>query len=234
MKKSEQETTESIAPVSLQAFVQGATHEIANPLSSISMGAEVAKLMLERNRIAEARELVERILADCARCTLLLQGLRRFAEGLQSQPAEAVEAKEFAQAVVGTFRTEERGAAPRVHIETHEAAIMAMNRPALEHACVDLLRNATDAGAQNIEIAIRREGPFVIFVVSDDGEGLTSEAVAKAFDAFFSTHRAAGRSGLGLTLLRELARLQGGDLSIRANALRGSVAELRLPSATAR
>lgn len=233
MTKSEHETIESSATVSLQAFVQGATHEIANPLSSISMGAEVAKLMLERNRIAEARELVDRILADCSRCTLLLQGLRRYSEGLHSQPAEAVAAKEFAQAVVGAFRTEERGVTPRVHIEAHDTATVAMNRHALEHACVDLLRNATDAGAQNIEIAIRREEPFVIFLVCDDGEGMTADTLAKAFDAFFSTHRAAGRSGLGLTLLRELARLHGGDLSIRANASRGSTAELRLPGGTA-
>jgi signal transduction histidine kinase len=217
--------------VSLHAFVQGATHEIANPLSSISMGAEVVKLMLERGQVDGARELVDRIIADCVRCALLLQGLQRFGAGLHARPRELVAAREFAEAVVSMFRADHRGAAlgMRVHADSDE--FVHVDRATFEHACTDLLQNAFDAGADEVDITIRRSGEAVIFAVADNGSGLAKEPMAHALDPFFSTRRAAGKSGLGLTLLRELARQHGGDLGIAANSPAGALVELRLPCA---
>jgi signal transduction histidine kinase len=217
--------------VSLHAFVQGATHEIANPLSSISMGAEVAKLMLERGQIDGARELIDRIIADCVRCAQLLQGLQRFGAGLHARPRETVAAREFAEAIVAMFRADHRGAALSMRVHADGDQFVHVDRATFEHACTDLLQNAFDAGADEVDITIRRSGESVIFAVGDNGSGLAKEAMAHALDPFFSTRRAAGKSGLGLTLLRELARLHGGDLSVAANAPAGAIVELYLPCA---
>lgn|GEM_PF-2323180 len=217
--------------VSLHAFVQGATHEIANPLSSISMGAEVAKLMLDRGQIDGARELIDRVIADCVRCAQLLQGLQRFGAGLHARPRETVAALEFAEAVVALFRVDHRGAALRMRVHADGDPYVHVDRATFEHACTDLLQNAFDAGADEVDIAIRRVGDAVVFVVADNGSGIAAETMAHAMDPFFSTRRAAGKSGLGLTLVRELARLHDGELSLRGNSQKGAVAELRLPSA---
>ena len=82
MSQTKSESSGAGPALSLHAFVQGATHEIANPLSSISMGAEVATLMLNRGQIDGVRELVDRIVKDCARSARLLQGLQRFGAGM--------------------------------------------------------------------------------------------------------------------------------------------------------
>ena len=230
MKETTSSTIPIAAPaVSLHAFVQGATHEIANPLSSISMGAEVAKLMLDRGQVDGARELIDRIIADCVRCAQLLQGLQRFGAGLQPRPRETVAAHEFAETVIALFRADHRGAALRTRVHAHDDPFVHIDRATFEHACTDLLQNAFDAGADEVDIAIRRTDDDVAIVVSDNGSGIAAETVAHAMEPFFSTRRAAGKSGLGLTLLSELARLHQGELKISASSPTGAVVELRLP-----
>lgn len=223
-------TVESPPTLSLHAFAQGATHEIANPLSSISMGAEVATLMLERGQIDGVRELIARIVTDCGRCARLLQGLQRFGAGLQPHPRETVAARALFEAATGIFRTERREAKLPVRLDAIDIRVH-VDRPAFEQACADLLHNAFDAGAREIRIAIERDAEFVSFIVRDDGSGIAPEILAKVTEPFFSTRRGEGRCGLGLTLLSELAKSHHGELRVAANVPTGAAIELRLPRA---
>ena len=60
------------------------------------------------------------------------------------------------------------------------------------------------------------------------------EEQARALEPFFSTRRASGASGLGLTLVNELLRQHGGSLSIAPTRGRGSTIEISLPAAPTR
>jgi len=104
----------------------------------------------------------------------------------------------------------------------------------LRQILVNLLNNAvkfTDHG--RITLEARVEGEQVVFAVSDAGIGIPNEHQERIFEPFWQVEQAASRrvggTGLGLSVTRRLARLLGGDVSVRSAVGEGSTFEVRLP-----
>jgi PAS domain S-box-containing protein len=80
-------------------------------------------------------------------------------------------------------------------------------------------------------------GPWVYVRVEDTGQGVPTDRVEAIFEPFvqadMSLTRQHGGTGLGLTISRELARLMGGDLTVRSQVGVGSTFFLWLPAAPA-
>jgi signal transduction histidine kinase len=73
------------------------------------------------------------------------------------------------------------------------------------------------------------EGAGVRVEVADLGPGIPEEVRLRAFEPFFTVRPAGGPrggTGLGLTVVRDLAAAHGGHARLRANAPRGTVAEV--------
>lgn len=219
------------APLDLGAFVRGAAHDIANPLNAIAMNAELARLLLDRGQSERAREVLDNLLADCARCGRLIQGMQRFGSGLHAGPRESTPVRALIDAAIELFRAERTTGLPDIRIDgMHAQAQVLVDRPALERAIAGVVHNAAEAGADAIEILTRHDGDVVVISVRDNGAGIPSDSRRNVVEPFYSTHRADGNSGLGLTLARELLRLHGGELNIAANTPRGTCVELQLPA----
>ncbi len=99
----------------------------------------------------------------------------------------------------------------------------------------NLLSNAlkfTAAGGISVRVSAM-SGDQVAFAVADSGIGIPQEHQEVIFEAFRqadgSTHRRYGGTGLGLSISRDLARLLGGDVTVRSEVGKGSIFTLRLP-----
>jgi len=82
-------------------------------------------------------------------------------------------------------------------------------------------------------LAARGEGNMLVFSVSDRGPGIADDEVARIFEPFYRGRGATpdtGRAGLGLSIARTLAEMQGGVVSYARRAGGGSVFSLRLPA----
>ena len=105
----------------------------------------------------------------------------------------------------------------------------------------NLLSNAvkyTPAGG-TIRVAAEQTAEGVAIRVEDDGPGLTPDDQRRIFERFYRTDlsrsRAAasgGGTGVGLTIARGLARAMGGDVTVAAGAVLGSVFTVTLPQGT--
>jgi two-component system, NtrC family, sensor kinase len=109
----------------------------------------------------------------------------------------------------------------------------------VRQALFNLLSNAckfTDRGTVSLAVAREpRDGQdWMVFSVSDTGIGMTTEQLAKLFEAFTqadaATTRRYGGTGLGLALSRRLCRMMGGDVTAESEAGRGSTFTIRLPA----
>ena len=99
----------------------------------------------------------------------------------------------------------------------------------------NLLENALRYSPANecVELAARRDGDMLVFSVSDRGPGVDPADVDRIFEPFYRSSTStpdAGRAGLGLSIARTLAELQGGRLEYAPRAGGGSVFSLRLPA----
>ena len=78
-----------------------------------------------------------------------------------------------------------------------------------------------------VRVAARQRGDWVELRVSDEGPGMTAEERAHAFDRFWQSGAARrdgrpnGHFGLGLSIVRELVRGDGGDVALEPSASGG-------------
>ncbi|MDB5838246.1 MAG: putative histidine kinase, hybrid [Herminiimonas sp.] len=119
-----------------------------------------------------------------------------------------------------------------------------VDRLQFELALLNLTINARDAMRQGgiLRIEARNEavngstdelepGDYVRVIVSDTGEGMTPEVLAKALDPFFTTKDIGKGSGMGLPQVYGFAKQAAGTLIIRSQTGKGTQAILYLPKA---
>jgi signal transduction histidine kinase len=213
----------------LAAFTRGLAHELGNPLHSMLLNAEATKLLIARNEAQAAAERLAALLTDCARCGRLLHGIRRFGAGITPDREDRgqlsiADLVDIARSLLG----EEGSTAPAVEVAGKELRLAA-DRSALARAVVELLRNSVEAGAACVRIVVGEADGDIIVDFFDDGSGIPEQLRDKVMQPFFSTRRNAGNAGLGLTLVQELLRANGGSVSVGSAFERGACMRLRLP-----
>jgi signal transduction histidine kinase len=88
--------------------------------------------------------------------------------------------------------------------------------------CFDnLLRNAVQAGARQVEVGTEERGAWVTVTLRDDGPGLPPKALENMFVPFSGSARAGG-TGLGLPIAKELVEALGGDLRLTESGKGGA------------
>jgi CheY-like chemotaxis protein len=130
-----------------------------------------------------------------------------------------------------------------------EAMFVRVDRPALEQAIVNLIKNAGDAmpeggtvtvSATAVDLdaaAVRRgapkAGPYVCVRVADHGHGIKPELLERVFEPFFTTKAFGSNTGLGLTTVYAFAKNSGGYVEVASAVGRGTTVSLFLPRLSA-
>jgi PAS domain S-box-containing protein len=110
----------------------------------------------------------------------------------------------------------------------------------IEQIIGNLLGNAIKftAPGGRIRITLTADGPEALLSVEDDGTGIAADLLPRIFDLFVqgeaTLDRSRGGLGIGLTLVRRLAELHGGQVTASSEGpQRGSVFTVRLPRISA-
>ncbi|AIC31428.1 sensor histidine kinase protein (plasmid) [Rhizobium etli bv. mimosae str. IE4771] len=100
-----------------------------------------------------------------------------------------------------------------------------------EQSILNLCLNSAAAmpAGGTIRIRCARSEAGMTVSVTDDGIGMTPEAVDKAFEPYFTTRDAQGGAGLGLAIVYGFVRQSGGDARITSLPGKGTVVELWFP-----
>jgi two-component system OmpR family sensor kinase len=130
---------------------------------------------------------------------------------------------------------ERAGLAAELLSDTSDAAGIRGDATLLSRALGNLLENAEHHAGGVERLTLRADDATVYFEVTDGGPGLSSAAIAHAFDPFYrgsddGQSSSRGALGLGLSLVRRIARAHGGEASIENRpAAPGALASISLP-----
>jgi len=120
------------------------------------------------------------------------------------------------------------GVAVRWQCDTSGGSLLC-NRDTLVGALLNLLENALQAanGVPRLKVHLYARGSWLYVSVSDSGVGMDAATLARLGEPFFTT-RATG-TGLGLAVVKSVARAHSGALSLRSRLGRGTRVTLQLP-----
>lgn len=219
-----------------RAFVADASHELKTPLTLIRADAEV--VLYRGETTPEDRGLIEHALAETDRMGAVLSSLLALAR-LDAGQVRVVR-KPFDLAAVLAETAERfgaRGASEEIRLEARAPEkITARGDPEktaeiLAALLDNALRHTPPGGGVTLSGGVK-DG-LAEAVVSDTGPGIPPEHLARVFERFYrgsdGRTRESGGTGLGLTIARDLARAQGGDLTAENARQGGAVLRLRLP-----
>lgn len=107
--------------------------------------------------------------------------------------------------------------------------VLLCNRDTLVGALLNLIENALQASPDEprLKIHLYARGALMHVSVSDSGVGIDAVTLARLGEPFFTT-KATG-TGLGLAVVKSIARAHSGTLALRSRPGRGTCATLRLP-----
>jgi signal transduction histidine kinase len=137
--------------------------------------------------------------------------------------------------VVGLARTLLRLHADRgLVIDARVSPVHAVRgeREDLEEMLGNLLENACQWARARVTVGSAQEAGSVVITVDDDGPGLSDSMLESALRRGVRADEASGGSGLGLSIVRELAELHGGSISLGRSPEGGLRARLELPAAS--
>jgi signal transduction histidine kinase len=100
----------------------------------------------------------------------------------------------------------------------------------LREVLLNVLENARHANPRIVRVEVARQNGGALIAVNDDGEGVSPEVMARAFEPHFST-RTSG-SGLGLAISRRLVESWGGTIRLMRSEPRGTRVEIALVGVT--
>jgi len=209
------------------------THEIRNPLSSISLNAEELGERLRGSQEPGAAALCDAIVREVDRLAAVTEEYLRYARLPKPQLVRA-DLNEAVRDLLDFVRPEltSAGSSLEQRLAADLPEVLA-DVGQIRQLLLNLVRNAREAmpGGGAVFVGTRFADGDVFVEIRDSGPGIPPERLARIFDPFFTTKERG--TGLGLALAQEIAQEHSGQLTATSIVGQGTTFTLRLPRALA-
>lgn len=221
----------------------GIAHDFNNLLAVIMASLNILRRRLARNE-GGYEPLIDSALDSADNAANLVKSLLAFSRIQPLAPAPLDVAAFLTGMSAMLTRTLGAGVEMETRLADHLWSVK-VDANELQNAMLNLAVNARDAmpdGGRLTIAAVNRSiaagdatadalpaGDYVVVSVSDTGEGMPPEVVAKAFDPFFTTKPVGKGTGLGLSQVHGFVKQSGGHVRIRSGEGAGTTIDLHLP-----
>ena len=212
------ETEAKLIGAQQERLVAVVSHDLRNPLNAITMTAE----SLQRDAPERQAKSLSRIVMSAKRMQSMIHDLLDYARarhgsGLPVQP-QAARLGDICRTALEEVRSAEPDGTVLLDVNGDDSARLDPAR--VEQVVCNLVTNALKHGAPGapVKVSVSENGAGVRLEVTNRGTPLPPHLVPALFDPFRSGD-APGSVGLGLFIVREIARAHGGSVSVRSSEL---------------
>jgi len=202
-------------------------HGLKTPLALLTQDAEHAAAAGHADLAAAIGEQIERMRRQI---DYHLAHARAAASG--ATPGARASVADSAESLARTLRRLYAGKNLTIDVAVAGDHAVRCQREDLDEMAGNLLDNACKWARARITVASRRDGDRISIVVEDDGPGIDPAMRESVLQRGVRADETASGSGFGLAIVRELADVYGGGVSLASASSGGVRATLTLPSAT--
>ncbi len=219
------------------------THEVRNPLSSISLNTELLEeelAALPEERGIEAQSLCRSITKEVDRLTDITEEYLQLAR-LPTPKLQEESLENITRSVVDFIREQLASRGVTIELNAEDGPRLSLDEGQIRQALLNLIRNAAEAVDElddgKVIVSIRQETDSegvssLLLEVRDNGPGIPEEMMPTLFEAFVSS-KSSG-TGLGLALTQQIISDHGATIEARNADDQGAVFCVAFPLATAK
>ncbi len=212
------------------------SHELNQPLAAIRSYADNAGVLLDHQRLDDARGNLRQISELTGRMASIIAHLRAFARRDRHAP-ESVALQPALEDALALVAKRRRALEVELVRDLPDATLWVQaGETRLRQVLGNLLSNALDALAEKapprrIWLSVETTAEGVDLTLRDNGPGFSEQALAHAREPFFTTKTRTQGLGLGLAICETLMRALGGELLLANHPDGGARVTLRLRGA---
>lgn len=227
------------------------THEIGSPIGIVNTG--VTSLIDQRNSIDEkmkdnklskpdlvdfmdtSKDILNISASNLQHVANIIGSFKKIVVGEFSQSKSQFEVDVYLKDIEHILTPKLKHSPHQLIIECNEKITMDSESGALSQILLNLINNALihafiEKERGQITVRASSFGNHVVFVISDNGGGISTENQLKIFDKYYTTREYKGGSGLGLYIVKKLVTDNlNGEIDLKSNLHEGTAYTITLP-----
>jgi signal transduction histidine kinase len=220
-------------------FVADLSHELRTPLNAIVLYSELVLEVAEETGAVELLDDIRKIVQTGKHLVTLVDGILDFSKieaGKLELHLERFEVTEMVKGVVDGLRPVfDKNRASLTVKMAGDAGVMFSDQTRVRQTLYNLLSNASKFAREGaVELDVSREGETMVFVVADNGIGMSEEERGRLFQPFTqadaSVQRRFGGTGLGLAITERFCQAMKGSIEVASEPGKGARFTVRLPA----
>lgn len=221
-------------------FISVASHELRTPLTTLRLQLQSMISLSEGARLGggppgRLKQSLERCDRQVDRMIRLIEDMldvSRIRAGKLALRPEEVDLAQLVRSVLDQWAGTIERSGSAIDLHAGEPVMGVWDRFRIEQVFINLLSNALKYGAgKPLAVRVEREGELARLSVQDHGPGIAPEDQARIFEPFeraVSVHSFGGL-GLGLSIVRAIVRVHGGEIRVQSELGNGTTFTVELP-----
>ena len=209
----------------IRDFALNVSHEFKTPITSIQGSAELLLEHLDDMEESVKRKFLSNIIADSDRLKRLITRLLELAKADNFTPGQDVT---LLQPLLVALKGRYKQLGLDVGFDLKPNVSLIIECEHMKTVLSNLCDNALQSGASTVTIDVRQKGDQVALKITDNGPGISPANRENIFNAFYTTKRLEGGTGLGLKIIRSLLEAHGGSVDLMDSS-QGACFQVMLP-----
>ncbi|MFH1957378.1 MAG: ATP-binding protein [bacterium] len=203
-------------------FISTVSHELRTPITSIKASVDLMGKIKDEEKLQKFIEITRR---NILRMERLVKDLLNFSQFEQKTLLISKKTINFNQVLSDSIEAVKSRAEEKMitfTTVTIKSARVNCDPGRMEQVVTNLLNNAVKYSPEKsrIEISLKEEKECLSFSITDEGRGFALNEQKKIFEQFYqidrSLSRATGSFGLGLSIVKQIVELHGGEIFVES------------------